>query len=363
MSAGTTPEARADPALVHLERPSTRVRDLRRRRPGAGAAPRAADGRPPQPGRGAGAGGAGAPGRAAGPAGPRRERQAAARRRVPGRRVHRAGRGAARPSGGRAGRGRRAVAGRQRGARSVAARHPERVQGLVLEMPVLERAVPAAALTFVPALLAVHYAIPVARAVSWLARRLSRVSGEVVAGLLAPLASPPEVTTAVLHGILVGPTVPTVEERRSVRAPALVLGHRADLIHPFSDAEALVRQMPDGPAGGGGQHRRAAAASRPAAGRDRAVPGGGVGRLDRSRGPGGPVAMATASPPGPGPVRRPRCGCRLRPAGAAPAGPPHGRGDGESDRRGALARLHHPRPPPAAVPHVVAVLGHAHVPG
>jgi pimeloyl-ACP methyl ester carboxylesterase len=126
----------------------------------------------------------------------------------------------------------------------VAARHPERVQGLVIEMPVLERAVPAAALTFVPALLAVHYAIPVARAVSWVARRVSIVSGDLLAGLLAPLASPPEVTTAVLHGILVGPTVPTIEERRSIRAPALVLGHRADLIHPFSDAEALVRQLP-----------------------------------------------------------------------------------------------------------------------
>jgi hypothetical protein len=48
----------------------------------------------------------------------------------------------------------------------------------------------------------------------------------------------------VLHGILVGPTVPTVEERRGIRAPALVLGHRNDLIHPFSDAAALVRQMP-----------------------------------------------------------------------------------------------------------------------
>ena len=48
-----------------------------------------------------------------------------------------------------------------------------------------------------------------------------------------------------LHGILVGSTVPTVEERRSIRAPALVLGHRADLIHPFSDAEALSRQIPD----------------------------------------------------------------------------------------------------------------------
>lgn len=127
----------------------------------------------------------------------------------------------------------------------VAARHPERVQGLIVEMPVLERAVPAAALTFVPALLAVHYALPLARAASWAARRLSRTRNDVIGGLLAPLASPPEVTTAVLHGILVGPTVPTVDERRSIEAPTLVLGHRADLIHPFSDAEALVRQMPD----------------------------------------------------------------------------------------------------------------------
>jgi pimeloyl-ACP methyl ester carboxylesterase len=127
----------------------------------------------------------------------------------------------------------------------VAAGHPRRVQGLVLEMPVLERAVPAAALTFVPALLAVHYALPVARIVSRAVAWASHGRGDLVAGLLAPLASPPEVTTAVLHGILVGPTVPTVDERRTVGAPALVLGHRADLIHPFSDAAALVRQMPD----------------------------------------------------------------------------------------------------------------------
>jgi pimeloyl-ACP methyl ester carboxylesterase len=127
----------------------------------------------------------------------------------------------------------------------VAAGHPERVQGLILEMPVLERAVPAAALTFVPALLAVHYLPSVARFVSRVVAWASRGRNELVAGLLAPLAAPPEVTTAVLHGILVGPTVPTVDERRSIRAPALVLGHRSDLIHPFSDATSLVRQMPD----------------------------------------------------------------------------------------------------------------------
>lgn len=127
----------------------------------------------------------------------------------------------------------------------LAAHHPERVQGLLLEMPVLERAVPAAALTFVPALLMVHYARPVARAVRWVSSRVE-VGHDVIDGVLSPLRSPPEVTASVLHGILVGPTVPTVEERRRVEAPALVVGHGADVIHPFSDAESLVRHLPAG---------------------------------------------------------------------------------------------------------------------
>lgn len=125
-----------------------------------------------------------------------------------------------------------------------AAHHPDRVQGLVIEMPVLERAVPAAALTFVPLLLVVHEARGVLRALRRVAGPLSQVRNDLVGGLAAPLAGPPEATAAVLHGILVGPTVPTVDERRSIRAPTLVLGHRADLIHPFTDAEALARQIP-----------------------------------------------------------------------------------------------------------------------
>ena len=127
----------------------------------------------------------------------------------------------------------------------VAARHPERVQGLLLEMPVLERAVPAAALTFVPALLAMHYARPVARALGRLVTRLGGDRDDALGGLLGPVVSPPEATTAVLHGILVGPTVPTVDDRRSIAAPTLVLGHHADFIHPFSDAEAVTRHIPD----------------------------------------------------------------------------------------------------------------------
>ena len=50
---------------------------------------------------------------------------------------------------------------------------------------------------------------------------------------------------AVLHGILVGPIAPTIEQRRAIAAPALVLGHGIDLVHSFADARRLARQLPD----------------------------------------------------------------------------------------------------------------------
>ena len=125
----------------------------------------------------------------------------------------------------------------------VATHDPERVQGLVVEMPVLEWAVPPSAIAFAPLLLAVHYAAPVVRAVGAVARRVP--SGlDLLDAVLGPLVADPEVTASVLHGILVGPVAPTMDERRAITAPALVIGHRADLIHPFSDAEKLAETLP-----------------------------------------------------------------------------------------------------------------------
>lgn len=125
-----------------------------------------------------------------------------------------------------------------------ASEHPERIRGMVLEMPVLEWAVPAAALTFAPLLLAAHYARrPMAA--------LARLAGKLPATPIGPLnsvvrsaAADPEVIASVLHGILVGPVAPTVEQREAIAAPTLILGHGHDLIHPFSDAENLARQLP-----------------------------------------------------------------------------------------------------------------------
>ena len=126
-----------------------------------------------------------------------------------------------------------------------AVRAPERVRGLVLEMPVLERAAPPAALTFVPLLLAVHYARRPASVVTSLMRRLPRTGLGPLDSLLNAASLDPDQMAAVMHGLLLGPITPTLEQRAAVTAPALVLAHRYDLIHPFSDARSLTRQMPN----------------------------------------------------------------------------------------------------------------------
>ena len=124
-------------------------------------------------------------------------------------------------------------------------RAPERVRGLVLEMPVLERAAPAAALTFVPLLLQTHYARPVMRLVSRTASLLPRSGFGPLDSVINAVASDPEETAAVLHGILLGPVAPTIAQRRTISAPTLVLGHGIDLIHSFKDAERLTQQLHD----------------------------------------------------------------------------------------------------------------------
>jgi len=124
-------------------------------------------------------------------------------------------------------------------------RAPERVRGLILEMPVLESAVPAAALAFLPLLLGVHYARAPLRWVSRAAARLPAARFGPVGSFVTAAASDPDEIAAVLHGVLVGPIAPTVDQRQAITAPALVLGHGIDLIHSFTDARRLARQLPN----------------------------------------------------------------------------------------------------------------------
>lgn len=126
----------------------------------------------------------------------------------------------------------------------VASQHPERVRGMVLEMPVMEWAVPAAALTFVPMLLGARYAAPALRLTASVARRVPRSGFGPLDSVLGTAATPPEVISSILHGVLVGPVVPTLEEREAITAPTLVLAHTNDLIHPLNDARNLAAQLP-----------------------------------------------------------------------------------------------------------------------
>ncbi len=127
-----------------------------------------------------------------------------------------------------------------------AVHEPERVRGLLLEMPVLEYAAPAVALTFVPFMLAVHYARVPAGVLTGFARRIPRTSFPPLDSVLDAASHRPEVMAAILHGILLGPVGPTYEQRAAVTVPALVIGHHRDFIHPFSDAAALASLLPDG---------------------------------------------------------------------------------------------------------------------
>jgi pimeloyl-ACP methyl ester carboxylesterase len=126
----------------------------------------------------------------------------------------------------------------------VALQAPERVKAMVLEMPVLERATPVAAMIFVPLLALAHYAAPAMRSLCRLARRVPRHRLGPIDPLLAPLLLDPDEMAAVLHGVLVGPVAPTAEERQAMTMPTVVIGHRSDRLHPFGDASRLVSLLP-----------------------------------------------------------------------------------------------------------------------
>src|SRR5262245_15097496 len=90
----------------------------------------------------------------------------------------------------------------------VAVQAPERVAALLVEMPVLEWATPAAASLFVPLLLAVSFG---RRLFGWTAsilRRLPRTGNDALDSVLGTLSMEPEAIAAVLHGLLVGPSRP-----------------------------------------------------------------------------------------------------------------------------------------------------------
>ncbi|HYM45786.1 MAG TPA: alpha/beta fold hydrolase [Solirubrobacteraceae bacterium] len=128
----------------------------------------------------------------------------------------------------------------------VASRAPERLRGMVVEMPVLDNALLASALTFTPVLVALTFGEPVmkivARATRAIPRRLLPYYGNVLLDLVRQDPGP---GGALLQGLFFGRIAPHRSERRTFTMPALVLGHRRDPVHPFSDAGMLAEELPN----------------------------------------------------------------------------------------------------------------------
>jgi pimeloyl-ACP methyl ester carboxylesterase len=123
---------------------------------------------------------------------------------------------------------------------------PERLRGMVIEMPVLDNALLAAAVAFTPLMVALTFGEPVMRALASAARRVPNGRGPWLADVaLDTIRQDPAPSAAVLHGLFFGRTAPHKNLRRQLRAPALIIGHHRDPVHPFSDSGALVEELPN----------------------------------------------------------------------------------------------------------------------
>jgi pimeloyl-ACP methyl ester carboxylesterase len=129
----------------------------------------------------------------------------------------------------------------------VAAQAPERLRGMVVEMPVLDHALLGCAIAFTPIMVALTAGEPAMRALARLARAVPRRRLPWQADILLDwIRQDPEPSAAVFQGLFFGRTAPPREERREMEMPALVIGHQYDIIHPFSDAGMLVEELPNG---------------------------------------------------------------------------------------------------------------------
>ena len=122
---------------------------------------------------------------------------------------------------------------------------PERVAGLLLEMPVLNHALEAAIVAFVPLMFAARFAPVTVDTVRRLTKPIPRGVLPFWAGIgLDTLNQQSGPMAAVLHGLIFGRQAPASALRQTIAAPALVVGHPSDPIHPFADAEMLAAEMP-----------------------------------------------------------------------------------------------------------------------
>jgi pimeloyl-ACP methyl ester carboxylesterase len=125
----------------------------------------------------------------------------------------------------------------------LAIHHPGSARGLFIEMPVLEDALLGAALLFTPILLGLRFGRPLLDGLSVLMQRVPRTN-YLLDILFDWLRRNPDSSRAVLEGVLFGGAAPSREVRQTIEHPALVIGHPNDPLHPFSDADMLVEELP-----------------------------------------------------------------------------------------------------------------------
>jgi pimeloyl-ACP methyl ester carboxylesterase len=122
---------------------------------------------------------------------------------------------------------------------------PDRVRGMLIEMPVLDNALLGCAIAFTPLLVGLTFGAPVVRVVAAGARLVPRGNWLLGDMLLDWASQDPKPSASVLQGLFYGRVAPPREEREQMTVPTLVIGHYRDPIHPFSDSDMLVRELPN----------------------------------------------------------------------------------------------------------------------
>lgn len=121
----------------------------------------------------------------------------------------------------------------------------DRVQGMLVEMPVLDNALLGCAIGFTPLLLSLTFGAPITRLVGRAASLIPRRGPLLGQMMLDWMSQDPKPSASVLQGLFFGRTAPPRSERRTLEPPALVIGHPRDPIHPFSDSDMLVQELPN----------------------------------------------------------------------------------------------------------------------
>lgn len=120
---------------------------------------------------------------------------------------------------------------------------PKRVKGMMIEMPVLDNALLAAAVIFTPIMIGLRFGEPLLKVVAAGARRIPRSNPLLDIGL-DWFRQDPAASEAILEGLFLGSSAPHHQFRVQMEQPALVVGHHADPLHPFSDAGMLAEELP-----------------------------------------------------------------------------------------------------------------------